>query len=172
MVPYVDAEDREEDEAARHRSSSSSRGRTRRRKADDFLAPDVEKAMEDVKIRNEFEVFAKGCYNVENVRFLIAAKHFKSEFYAHDENWRWHKAKAILETFIRRDSLLEINISERDRVKIESVFYLIKGTAQGEKPARSKIAFDLFDTAIKEIAVILNGGAFHDFWETRGGGNE
>jgi len=112
-------------------------------------------------VQVKFERFAEENYVTESYLFVVDVIAFKEEFEKESFSWRATKANSIVNIYIEEGSLLQVNISDRCR---NQTLERYKKSVAG----RELLSEDLFDAALKEIAEMLNFGAWGQFVQEGG----
>jgi hypothetical protein len=107
-------------------------------------------------LMKSFELFSLNHWAIENVRFLEAVAQFKQYFSEKSTTWRAAKAKRITELFLNNNALLQINVSQAMREKVQK--RVVEQISQN--PPRVEIK--LFDEVFAEVEMMLThyGGVF------------
>ena len=106
-------------------------------------------ALDDAMVLEAFTAFAEEVHIVEAVRFISAVKVWKLNFFDKSESWRVAKAKTIAGLFIYQTGVLQVNISAKQRERIEATL----------KSAKT-VEFTLFDAALADVL----GSTEQDSW--------
>jgi len=122
---------------------------------------DILDALRIPMVQAKFARFAEENYVTESYLFVLDALTFKEDFQKQSNVWRNEKASSMMSVYIQAGSLLQVNISARCR---ETTIEKYKRSQTG----RELLGEDLFDMALKEVAEMLNYGAWAQFVQEGG----
>jgi len=109
------------------------------------------------ELSSHFETYAKNHFAVETYYFMRDVRAFKQAFYDKTDMWRLHRVKQLVETYIRHNALMEINISHDIRKRIIDRFGGITATS-------SLIdLYTLFDEAFTDVGSSILFGLWQSF---------
>jgi hypothetical protein len=96
-----------------------------------------------------FSEYLKSEFSYENLKFLLEGRDFKVRYPLLSPEDEMEQVNYLYHAFIRAGSLMEINLSSRNRARIAE---LVHAQRKNKTPAPA----DIFDEAMQEISIMLS----------------
>ena len=145
-------------------------------KRETYEAIPFEKLIEMPAGLSKFEEFLISEFSVENIRFWVGVRRWKAEYRnGMGRRSSYHMANAIFTNFILQGAVMQVNISDKQRRKIETtmkaygIFAKQKATGSVlgyvdlEAAGTKKIPVDIFNAAENEIFELMKRDSFPRF---------
>jgi hypothetical protein len=108
-------------------------------------------------LRMQFEIYAKNHFAVESYYFMRDVRAFKQVFHEKNDIWKMQRMKDLMETYIKKEAVMEINTSHEIRQTILHRFHHIHSSTALVN------LYDLFDDAFTDIGSSILFGLWQSF---------